>query len=85
MKRFYYVVNVDYTGDKNYYRPGEDPAHEKLCCFVESATEQDNLFNKISKWGRVFAVNAFETKKRAEEVAAFWNDCYKKNGTYALA
>ena len=84
MKRFYYVVSVDYTGDERYYKSGEDLSKEKYYSFVESVTEQDNLFCRINRWGRVFAVNAFETKKRAEEIAAFWNGCYKKNGTYAL-
>ena len=84
MKRFYYVVSVDYTGDQHYYKPGEDLTGKKLCAFVESVTEQDNILPLLNRWGNVWAVNAFETKKRAEEVADYWNDCYKRNGTYAL-
>lgn len=85
MKRFYYAVTVNYTGDRHYYEPSEDLTKEKYCSFVVSATEADNLLFSFYKWGKVMHVNAFATKKRAEEVAAFWNDCYKNNGTYALA
>lgn len=85
MKHFYYVVSVDYTGDKHYYKPGEDLNNQKFYSFVESATECDNLLSRFNMWGRVLTVNAFETKKRADEIAAFWNDCYRKNGTFALA
>lgn len=85
MKKFYYVVNVDYTGDKHYYKPGEDLNNKKYCCWVESATETTNMYNHFNIIGGLWAINIFPTKKRAEEVAAYWNECYKKNGTYALA
>lgn len=84
MKRFYYAVTVDYTGDKHYYNPGEDQSKEKYYAFVESATETDNLLSRFNMWGNVLHVTPFETKKRAQEIVDFWNECYKKNGTYAL-
>lgn len=44
-----------------------------------------NIFSALSAIGGLKAANAFPSKKQAEETAAFWNDCYKRNGTYLFA
>lgn len=87
MKKFYYAATANYTGMREYYAPEEwdaTPTKEKYCAFTISADESDNLLHVFNTYGRLSHINAFPTKKRAEEVAAYWNDCYKKNGTYAL-
>lgn len=33
-------------------------------------------------FGKYDTVNNCSTKKEAEEIARYWNECYKKNGTY---
>lgn len=40
----------------------------------------DNLMNWLED-RRICAANVFPTKKRAEEITNFWNDCFRKNGT----
>lgn len=45
----------------------------------------DNIFSALSAIGGLKAANAFPSKKQAEETAAFWNECYKKNGTFLFA
>lgn len=67
MKNFYFVVNVK--------------ENDKLYAYVAKATEKDELLSKF-KIKNVISVNIFPTKKRADEIAKFWNECYKKNGTY---
>lgn len=44
-----------------------------------------NIFSALSAIGGLKAANAFPSKKQAEETAAFWNECYKRNGTFLFA
>lgn len=67
MKNFYFVVNVK--------------ENNKLYACVIKATESDNLLSKF-EIKNISSVNIFPTKKRADEIAKFWNECYKKNGTH---
>ena len=69
MKYFYYAATREQNG-KNY-------------AFVIKASNGDNL---ISLFARQEAkqVHACATKKDAEKLADFWNECYKKNGTNAF-
>lgn len=48
-------------------------------------SSDDNIFSALSAIGGLKAANAFPSKKQAEETAAFWNECYKKNGTFLFA
>lgn len=70
MKNFYYVVNTKQNG-KNY-------------AYVIKATESDNLLAKFSR-DNITTANACETRKRAESLAHFWNECYKQNGTFMFS
>ena len=67
MKNFYYAATREQNG-KNY-------------AFVIKASAGDNLLSVFARYGENLAVNACPTKKEAEELADFWNECYKKNGT----
>lgn len=48
-------------------------------------SSDDNILSALSAIGGLKAANAFFSKKQAEETAAFWNECYKKNGTFLFA
>lgn len=67
MKYFYFAVTVEKNG--------------KYCAYVIKATESDNLLSKFEIKG-IKSANIYPTKKRAEEVATYWNKCFKENGTY---
>ena len=49
---------------------------------VLRVSSDDNILSALSAIGGLKAANAFPSKKQAEEIAAFWNDCYKRNKTY---
>lgn len=68
MKYFYYAVNTEDNG--------------KIYAFVIKASINENLKTLFSGYKNLISINACPTKKRAEELANFWNDCYKTNGTY---
>lgn len=69
MKYFYYAATREQNG-KNY-------------AFVIKASNGDNLVSLFARTGAKTA-NACATKKEAEKLADFWNECYKKNGTSAF-
>lgn len=84
MKHFYIVADCDYTGNRNYYRPGENQDAQKYCAFVITATQGDNLMRRLGVIGGLRSATLCETKKAAEAVAFFRNERYKADGTYAL-
>ena len=43
-----------------------------------------DLQSSLSKYKRLYNAFAFPTYKKAKETADFWNECYKKNGTFLL-
>lgn len=49
---------------------------------VERVSECESVLWKLAGYE---STNAMPTKKRAQEVVDFWNDCYKKNGTSIFA
>lgn len=57
------------------YRPGH-------YADVLRVSSDENILSALSAIGGLKAANAFPSKKQAEETAAFWNECYKRNGTY---
>ncbi len=54
---------------------------EKYCAYVIPFRSSDNALSKFKDKGLLHA-NVYTSKKDAEEIAGFWNECYKKNGTY---
>jgi len=54
----------------------------KLWAFVMTMSASTNLINAFPD--TTITANVCNTKKKAYEIMDFWNDCFKKNGTYAF-
>lgn len=67
MKNHYIAISVKQDG-KNY-------------ASVLKVSGNDNLLFSLQISG-ITAANICNTKKEAENIVAFWNECYKKNKTY---
>lgn len=67
MKNFYFVFSAQLDG-KNY-------------AGTMVKTDHDNLAFLHQQIPNLTAVQICETKKRAEEIADFWNRSFKENGT----
>lgn len=50
--------------------------------YVIGIGENENVFSALSRYKNLESGHIFPTKKKAQEVADFWNECYKNNGTY---
>lgn len=57
------------------YNPG-------FYAYVVKCSESDNLKSILERIGGLVHANIFPTKKKASEIASFWNAGYKANGTY---
>lgn len=68
MKRFYYVVSEHDSG-KNY-------------AYVLVIGSNNNLLAVLEDYKKAKVVQPCESKKKAHELAEFWNDSYRNNGTY---
>lgn len=80
-------IYIAYTAeqDKNQSIFTERKADEYLPGYyadVLRVSPDENILSALSVIGGLKAANAFPSKKQAEETAAFWNECYKRNGTY---
>ncbi len=67
MKYFYIAVQIAENG--------------KFYAYVIRISEHDNLYSKLNMPG-IVAANICPTRKRAREIAQFWNDCSRRNGNY---
>lgn len=67
MRNLYFAVSATENG-KNY-------------AYVLKVDSNSNLLNVFAHDKRMTVANYFPTKKKAEEIADFWNECFKKNGT----
>lgn len=81
MKYFYMVVTVELDKNENIFTDEKKEPKMGLLSYVIKTNENQNLLGELCIRG-LKTVNLFETKKRAEENARFWNECYKQNGTY---
>ena len=83
MNYFHMLVTVEQ--DKNEVafadREKREPA-PGLYSYVVRISESDNIQSVLDGIGGLKHANLFPTKKRAWQVAQFWNECYKNNGTY---
>ena len=83
MKRFYIAVTIKQDrNERTFYdriNPNYNPGY---CAYVVTVSQQDNLKSVLDRIGGLQHANIFPTKKAAEEVARYWNDGYKANGTY---
>lgn len=68
MKNYYFAVTVTEDG--------------KNCAYVIKASESENLLCVFQRVKNATAINLFPTKKKAAEIADYWNECFKNNGTY---
>ena len=83
MKRFYIAVTIEQDRNERTFSERIAPEYNPgYCAFVVPVSEQDNLKSVLDSIGGLQHANIFPTKKAAEEVARYWNDGYKANGTY---
>lgn len=83
MKKFYMAVTVCQDRNETIFTPRTNPEYNPgYCAFVYSVSESENLKRSLEIIGGLQAAQLCQTKKAAQELADFWNDCYKKNGTY---
>lgn len=53
----------------------------KFFAYAKTSSNSNNLLSYLGDAG-LQSVNAADSKKEAAALADFWNDCYKKNGTF---
>lgn len=83
MANFYIAVAVKQDRNETTFTERTNPEYNPgYCAFVVRCSENDNLLHKLGCIGGLIHANICPTKKRAEEVAEFWNNSYKANGTY---
>lgn len=73
MKNTYYVITHS-INEKNFCETLKVSAGMNLM----------SILNDYNFWNTVKCVSSCESKKEAEKLTDFWNECFKKNGTYAL-
>ena len=66
-KNFYFAVSVCEDG-KNY-------------SYAVKVYQSDNVLSRLAI-KNIKTATICPTRKRAEELVKFWNECYKANGTY---
>ena len=67
-----------------YYIAVTEKHDNKHIAYVIKATSSDNLLSKLSNPHLIYA-SAYDTLKKAGEVAEMWNQSYRDNGTYLFA
>ena len=70
MKMFYLAVTIGTAENKDLYS------------FVTSVSQNSNIVAVLEGLPGLGTANIYTRRKDAEEIAAFWNECYKNNGTY---
>lgn len=70
---YYIIVQQEKETGKNY-------------AYTEKVSNCYNLYNyfQAHKGCKITSINACKTMKEAKKISDFWNECYKKNGTYAF-
>lgn len=83
MKKFYIAVTVKQDRNDRVFteRPSEE-YNPGYYAYVTSVSESDDLKSHLQTIGGLLHANICQTKRAAQELADFWNDCYKRNGTY---
>ena len=77
MANFYIAVSVKQDRNETTFTERKNPEYNPgYYAFV---------IHSLDCIGGIIHANILPTKKRAEEVAQYWNDCYKANGTYFFA
>lgn len=68
MRKFYFVVTETKEG--------------KHISHVIGISESSNIIQELERIPNATHANIFATKKRCDEIASYWNECYRKNGTH---
>lgn len=82
MKNFYITVGVKGNKNENIFSDEKKEYEEGYFACVIKVSESDNLKNHLEAIRGLVHANIRPTKKDAQELADFWNECYKQNGTY---
>lgn len=67
MSRLYAVITIREDG--------------KHISYVLPFSSADNAISKLAI-KNISSANVYKSRKEAEEVCRYWNECYKNNGTY---
>lgn len=67
--------------EKNSYIAIQVKEDEKLYAYVMKLNNSYNLIGAL-EIKNIITANICDTKKKAEEIVAHWNECFKRNGTY---
>lgn len=78
MKNNYFVIVANYSGYE-----GRSPHKDYRVAFVHKVDSHCNLHHIFdSPYYNTEIVHLADSKKEAEALSDFWNECYRKNGTY---
>ena len=69
---------------KNSYATVSVREDGKYYAYVVKISESDNALYRLAIKGIMHA-NIYSTKKKAVDMAYFWNERYKENGTYLFS
>lgn len=83
MAYFYIAVQVRQDRNERVFTPRPSPECDPgYYADVIRCAESDNLASVLDHIGGLVSANICPTKKRAREVADYWNRRFMKNGTY---
>lgn len=68
----------------HYFIVNREPENGKYFAEVLRVRDNVDLLGIFAGYKDLKTVNACTTKKAAEELRDFWNECFKNNGTYAF-
>jgi hypothetical protein len=60
----------------------EKDSSGKTFAYVVEISSSENIFHSLARIKNADFGSIFTTRKKAAEVAAFWNDCAARNGVY---
>lgn len=61
-----------------------EPIKGKYFSYVERISDCENLVCVLNGIKHILTATIMPTKKKANEVVDYWNDGYRKNGTFLL-
>lgn len=70
-KKTFFVISVKTEDGRRY-------------AYADAIQNCNDLFWIFKNIKGLETVNACDTRRDADEIARYWNECYKNNGTYAF-
>lgn len=67
---------------KNFYLACVTEENGKYYAHAAKVSQNTNILSALARIPNLKTTNICNTKKQAEGIVAFWNNCYKQNGTY---